>query len=86
MAPVLPLPGEQVGWPPLVAAVGTGYAGFRSADRANAVVLTENYGEAGALQQARRRGQTLPPVYSGQDGFGLWGPPPDGAAPAIVIG
>lgn len=37
--------------------------------------MTGNYGEAGALDRARRSGADLPPVYSGHDAYGWWGPP-----------
>ena len=39
-------------------------------DRAQAVILTENYGEAGALDVL---GHNLPPVLCGQNNYWLWG-------------
>lgn len=44
-----------------------------------------NYGEAGAL---RRYGpdRGLPRAYSGHNGFEAWGPPPQQARPAVVVG
>jgi len=54
------------------------------------VIITSNYGEAGALARARRSatpdGRQLPPVYSGHNGFGLWGPPPSGTNTVIMVG
>lgn len=47
-----------------------------------AVVFTQNYGEAGALQRfAPGR-----PVYSGHNNYWMWGPPPGGAEPVVVVG
>ena len=49
------------------------------------MIVTGNYGEAGALQ--RYGGPFgLPAVYSGQNNFHLWGPPPDDARTVIAVG
>jgi hypothetical protein len=72
--------GEQVGWEDLVAAVEAEHA----ADPAG-VVVTQNYGEAGALDRARRAGTDLPPVASGHNGYWWWSRPPDDAAPVLVV-
>jgi hypothetical protein len=49
------------------------------------VILTGNYGEAGAID---RYGPALglPHAYSGHNAYGDWGPPPDGSAPVIIVG
>lgn len=73
--------GEQVGWEDLTSAVVAADAP-EPAD----VVLTGNYGEAGALDLARRNGLPLPPVYSGHNAYGWWGPPPETARSVIVVG
>ncbi|WP_088317931.1 glycosyltransferase family 39 protein [Kineosporia sp. R_H_3] len=78
--------GETVGWPRLVTTVADAVAALPAADRARAVVLTENYGEAGALSRARRAGAALPPVHSGHNGYWRWGPPDEGAAPVVAVG
>ena len=49
-------------------------------------MLTGNYGEAGALDRARRSGTALPPVYSGHNAYGLWGPPPGTSSPVLLVG
>jgi hypothetical protein len=72
--------GEQVGWDDLVAAVATEHR-----EEPAGVVLTQNYGEAGALDRARRAGTDLPPVASGHNGYWWWSRPPDGAAPVLVV-
>jgi 4-amino-4-deoxy-L-arabinose transferase-like glycosyltransferase len=73
--------GETIGWPDLAATVASAY---RRAG-AGAVILTANYGEAGAID---RYGPALglPLAYSGHNAFGYWGPPPDRAAGVIAVG
>jgi hypothetical protein len=73
---------ETVGWPSYVAQVRAVLADLPPEERASAVVLTTNYGEAGALEWY---GLDVP-VYSGHNGYAGWGPPPDGAAPVIAVG
>jgi hypothetical protein len=63
---------EQIGWPQLVTTVETVVAALPSEERAHAMILTTNYGEAGALDLL---GTGLPPVYSGHNAFWDWGPP-----------
>jgi hypothetical protein len=73
--------GETIGWPQLVRTVADV---ARRAGR-TPVVFTSNYGEAGAVD---RYGPALglPRAYSGHNGFGLWGPPPDRPGPVVVVG
>ncbi len=79
LGPVLALnedAGETVGWPALVRTVeGVAPPG--------AVVLTQNYGQAGAVDRFSPR---LAPAYSGHNGYGLWGPPPERALPVVAVG
>jgi hypothetical protein len=77
--------GETVGWGALTATVERALARVPPDQRARLVVLAGNYGEAGALDRARRQGADLPPVYSGHNAYGLWGPPP-GNGPLLLIG
>jgi hypothetical protein len=74
--------GEQIGWPELVASVETVADGLTVAERGEAVILTANYGEAGALELL---GSDLPPVFSGHNGYWDWGPPPPGSTIAIIV-
>ena len=62
--------GEQVGWPELADTVARA-ARATGAD----LVLTENYGQAGAVDQARRTGRPMPPVASGHNGYWWWSRP-----------
>jgi hypothetical protein len=75
--------GETIGWPSLVAEVAA--VRQRLPRSARVVILTENYGEAGAIDRyGPARG--LPAAYSGHNAFGLWGPPPPGRTAVIAIG
>lgn len=73
--------GETVGWPAFAAAV----RGVREQlpEGEQVVVLTRNYGEAGAID---RYAPGLGPAYSGHNSFWSWGPPPESARTAIVVG
>lgn len=78
--------GEQVGWPTLVRAVADGWAEIPSAQRDRAVILTANYGQAGAIAHYGAE-YDLPMPYSGHMSFADWGPPPDSAnGPVLLVG
>jgi hypothetical protein len=82
-------PGEDqlntIGWAEFVDSIADTHARLPAAARRSAVIITGNYGEAGALAVlGRDRG--LPAVFSGHNAYGLWGPPPDGSGPAILVG
>ncbi|HEX6755121.1 MAG TPA: glycosyltransferase family 39 protein [Mycobacteriales bacterium] len=88
LAPVLavnPDAGEQVGWPAFTDTVAGVWKGLSSADRDRGLILTANYGEAGAIfRYGPERG--LPPAYSGHNGFGLWAVPTGKAGPIVLVG
>jgi hypothetical protein len=67
--------GEEVGWQELTAATAVGWAAIPPAERAHAVVLTANYGEAGAIAHYGPA-LGLPTPWSGHMGLWFWGPPP----------
>ena len=73
---------ETIGWPHVVGQVRDVVATLPAADRRTAVVVTQNYGEAGALKWYGG----APPVYSGHNGFGDWGPPPASSGPVVYVG
>lgn len=77
--------GEEIGWQELAATVAGVYEGLPAQERARTVIVTGNYGEAGALQRYGAE-LGLPAVYSGQNNFHLWGPPPDEATTVIAVG
>jgi 4-amino-4-deoxy-L-arabinose transferase-like glycosyltransferase len=64
---------DRLGWDSLTTTVEEVYAGLPPEQRAQACVLTSNYGEAGALSQLAAPGH-LPPVISGHNNYYLWGP------------
>lgn len=70
--------GETVGWPELAAAVATVY-------EPGAVIVTTNYGQAGAVDRFGPE-HGLPPAYSGHNAYADWGPPPDNASPVVIVG
>jgi hypothetical protein len=77
--------GETVGWPEFVGTVAAVWERLPPPVRARAVVFTDNYGEAGAIDVlGATRG--LPRAYSGHNGFGLWGPPPDSRTTTVLVG
>ncbi|WP_128378052.1 ArnT family glycosyltransferase [Streptomyces cavernae] len=76
--------GEQIGWPELTDAVREGWLRIPSDRRARSVILTQNYGQAGALDRfGPERG--LPRPYSGHMSYADWGPPPDSADAAVLL-
>jgi 4-amino-4-deoxy-L-arabinose transferase-like glycosyltransferase len=77
---------ETIGWPELVDTVAGVYRSLPAAEQATAVIITANYGQAGAIDKyGPARG--LPAPYSGHLNFWRWGPPPDTATgPAIFVG
>ena len=77
--------GETVGWPRFAATLAGARDALPRPDRARAVVLTGNYGEAAAVD---RYGPALglPRAYSGHNAYGEWGPPPERPGPVLAVG
>ena len=73
--------GETIGWPRFVQTVADVY---RRLPRA-AVIVTGNYGEAGAIDRFGPR-LGLPGAYSGHNAYGGWRRPPDRSGPVIAVG
>ena len=76
--------GEQAGWPQLVTDVADAWNRIPAAERSRAVILTSNYGQAGALDRYGP-GHGLPAPYSGHMSFADWGPPPDSADGPVLL-
>ena len=72
---------ETIGWPSVVATVRGVLDDLPPADRRTAVVVTQNYGQAGALLWYG----VDAPVFSGHNGFGDWGPPTSDG-PVVYVG
>ncbi len=78
--------GETVGWPELVRTVAGVQATLPAAERDTAIVLTRNYGQAGAVEHFGPELGLPRPAYSGHNGYAEWGPPPETATTAVVVG
>lgn len=74
---------NEIGWTQFVATVEEVVARLPAADRARAVILTNDYSEASPLILL---GQGLPPVYSGHNAFWSWGPPPSDRSVVVHVG
>ncbi len=85
VAAINPVARESIGWPAYVGQIAAVHDTLPPEDRARAVVLTANYGEAGAVD---RYGPALglPRAYSGHNGLGELGPPPAERTVAVVVG
>jgi 4-amino-4-deoxy-L-arabinose transferase-like glycosyltransferase len=75
--------GETIGWPELARTVDR--VDHRLGDPSSLVILTDNYGEAGAVDRFGP-GLGLPQAYSGHNAYDSWGPPPAGGRPVIAVG
>ena len=76
--------GETVGWTLLVDDIRSAYDSIPPGEKDGAVVFTDSYGEAGAVD-VLGRAQGLPAAASGHNNYWLWGPP-DSHGPIIGVG
>jgi 4-amino-4-deoxy-L-arabinose transferase-like glycosyltransferase len=76
---------DQVGWPVYVAQIAEVYRDLPPEERDDAVIITANYGEAGALD---RYGEPyhLPAVYSGHNQLYYLGTPPETTRVVVAVG
>lgn len=88
LPPVLavnPDAGEQVAWPRYVDQIAGVWNSLPSSQRSTGLVLTRNYGEAGAVDRyGPARG--LPPAHSGHNGYADWRVPIGQAGPVVLVG
>ncbi len=83
-----PLPqffADRFGWRELAQEVARVRAALPPGDRARVLIVTENYGEAGALRYFGRE-LGLPPAVSQHNSFWLWGPGRSEVEVAIIVG
>lgn len=80
-----PVVKDGIGWRVYVRQVAAVWRTLPATDRAGAVVVAANYGEAGAID---RYGPALgmPPAYSGQNSLYDLGRPPASATVAVTVG
>ncbi len=76
--------GETIGWPEFTSAVAAVVDALPPAERDSVVLLTGNYGEAGALDRYGA-GFGLPAAYSRHNAYHSWGPPPDNNGADVVV-
>ena len=76
---------DRLGWEELASDVEAVAGQLTATERGTAVVVAPTYGQAGALELLGR-GRGLPAVYATQNSYFHWGPPPDSADIAIVVG
>ncbi|MFG3524837.1 hypothetical protein ACGF5S_31580 [Nocardia nova] len=72
------------GWPQLADTVAHAVDAAPEAERAQVVIVTQNYWQASVL--AVLGSTDLPPVYSVSRGYGYFGPPPDSATRVLYVG
>lgn len=77
--------GETIGWPALADSVAVVHRGLSGDQRQRAVILTGNYGEAGAIARYGQQ-RHLPPAYSGHNSMADFGRPPQDADVVIAVG
>jgi hypothetical protein len=76
---------DMHGWDAIVESVAEAYESLPPGDRAEAVIFTFNYGEAGAIDFLGRQ-RDLPPALSGHNNYWLWGSRGSSGAVVIFIG
>jgi hypothetical protein len=76
---------DQIGWPAYVGQVAEVHGDLPPAQAARAVIITANYGEAGALDRFGGP-HDLPAVFSGHPDLWFQGQPPDDADVVIAVG
>ncbi len=76
---------DMFGWPEQVRAVAAVYQVLPESERAQAVVLAYNYGEASAINLFGSK-LGLPRAISGHNQYGLWGPGAMTGQVAVAIG
>jgi 4-amino-4-deoxy-L-arabinose transferase-like glycosyltransferase len=76
---------DQIGWPAYVEQIADVYQTLPADERERAIVLTANYGEAGAVDRFGHR-HGLPEVYSGHNELHRYGPPPASADVVVAVG
>jgi hypothetical protein len=76
---------DMFGWEGLARDVSAVYLALPESERSSTVVLTQNYGEAGALEYFAPK-YPLPPVISTHNSYWVWGYSKEGFKNVIVVG
>jgi len=83
-----PLPqhfADRFGWRELTEEIARIYGALPEEERANAEIVTRNYGEAGAIDYYGRR-YRLPPARSPHNSYYFWGPGRERPSVVILVG
>ncbi|WP_327139863.1 glycosyltransferase family 39 protein [Nocardia sp. NBC_01327] len=72
------------GWRELTEEVDRAFDGLSRQEQSNAVIITDTYWQAAALDEFGRK--QLPDIYSPSRGFGYFGAPPDDATAVLAVG
>ncbi len=75
---------DRLGWEELAADVSAVYRSLPPQERLRTVIVSTNYGEAGALELFGPR-YGLPPVFATHNSYHSWGPPPESAQTYICV-
>ena len=75
---------ESIGWPQLVSTVRGVWRSLPPSQRANAVIFTAEYGEAGAIDNLGQ-GTGLPTAVSAQNTYWWWGPGKPRATTVVAV-
>jgi 4-amino-4-deoxy-L-arabinose transferase-like glycosyltransferase len=75
---------DRIGWRELALETGKVFQALPDAEKRNTVIISTNYGEAGALELYGAE-FGLPPVYCTHNSFHAWGPPPDSVRTYIGV-
>jgi len=76
---------EMIGWPEMVSQVSKVYNGLSPDEQITTMIITGNYGEAGAINHYRKA-YGLPEASSGISSYYYWGPVNPGATIFLFVG
>jgi hypothetical protein len=76
---------DHFAWWEQAEAEAEAYATLAPAERADCLLLTSNYGQAGAADYYRKRGLELPPTVCGHNSYWYWWPEGRGGDTAIAV-
>lgn len=76
---------DRFGWEEMVAEIARAYRSLSPEEQSAALVYTQNYGQAGAVDFFGGR-YGLPPAISGHNSYWLWGVPNPSARVLIILG
>jgi hypothetical protein len=75
---------DRIGWEEMAAEVAKVYHNLPGTEQRNCVIVTDDYGPAGAMEIYAEK-YDLPPVYGTHNSFHSWGPPSDNVKTYIGV-